>query len=110
MVKVYEVVDKKEPQFDLVDDTSVYMRNDPGFYRKVFYPTVSKLADMHRAGKAIDPRKHMAGMVDKGITSYCKKYNLAKHPEDIFTQEHRDAIIDKLFSEEMDQIKLGEYK
>ena len=49
-------------------------------------------------------------MVNHGCTSYCKKYNLAKHPDDLYTKEHRDAIIDKLFSEEMEDIKKGEYK
>ena len=49
-------------------------------------------------------------MIDKGITSYCAKYNLAKTPEEVFKQEDRDALLDKLFSEEMDQIKNGDYK
>ena len=28
--------------FDIVDDAVVFMRNDPQFYRKKYYPTVSK--------------------------------------------------------------------
>jgi hypothetical protein len=39
MVKIYEVTDFEQKNndelgFDLVDDTSVWMRNDPEFYRK----------------------------------------------------------------------------
>jgi hypothetical protein len=49
-------------------------------------------------------------MVDHGCTSYCKKYNLAKHPDEVFTKEIRDSIIDKIFAEEIDEIKKGEYK
>lgn len=106
-MKIFEVV---EPNFDLIDDTSFFMRNDPEFYRKEYFPAMASMADMHEKGKAIDAKKSLSKLVDHGCTSYCKKYNLAKNPEELFTQEKRDAIIDKLFGEEMEQIKQGEYK
>jgi len=95
--------------FDIVDDASVYMRNDPQFYRKEYYPTMAKMADLHSSGKSLD-RSVVLPMVEKGIDSYCKKYKLGRASEDIFKQPDRDALIDKLFSEEMEQIKNGEYK
>ena len=106
-MKIFEVV---EPNFDIVDDTSVYMRNDPEFYRKEYFPAMASIADMHNKGQEINPRKCLGDMVNHGCTSYCKKYNLAKHPDDLYTKEHRDAILNKLFSEEMEEIKKGEYK
>ena len=106
-MKIFEVV---EPQFDLVDDTSFYMRNDPEFYRKEYFPAMASIADMHSKGKPVDAHKSLSGLVDKGCTSYCKKYNVARHPDEVYTQEHRNALIDKLFSEEMELIKKGEYK
>jgi len=96
--------------FDVVDDVCVYMRNDPTFYRKSFFPTMSKIADMHRAGKEINAQECMSEMIESGLNSYCKKYNVASVPDEVFTQDDRDRIIDKLFSEEMEQIKQGEYK
>jgi hypothetical protein len=71
---------------------------------------MASMADMHSRGKPVDSHKSLSGLVDKGCTSYCKKYNLARHPDEVYTQEHRDALIDKLFSEEMELIKQGEYK
>ena len=106
-MKIFEVT---EPNFDIVDDTSFYMRNDPEFYRKQYFPTMASIADMHSKGKDIDPRKCLGDMVNHGCTSYCKKYNLAKHPDELFTKEIRDSIIDKIFAEELDEIKKGEYK
>lgn len=106
-MKIFEVT---EPNFDIVDDTSFYMRNDPEFYRKQYFPTMASIADMHSKGKDIDPRKCLGDMVNHGCTSYCKKYNLAKHPDEVFSKEIRDSIIDKIFAEEMDEIKKGEYK
>ena len=106
-MKIFEVT---EPNFDIVDDTSFYMRNDPEFYRKEYFPAMASIADMHSKGKDVDPRKCLGDMVDHGCTNYCKKYNLAKHPDELFTKEIRDSIIDKIFAEEIDEIKKGEYK
>ena len=105
-MKIFEVV---EPNFDLVDDTSFYMRNDPMFYRKQYFPAMASMADMHSKGKKID-KTALEKMVDNGCSAYCRKYNIAKHPDEVFTKDKRDAIIDKLFSEEMESIKQGEYK
>ena len=96
-------------RFDIVDDASYYMRNDPSFYRKQYFPCMSKLADMHSAGKKVD-RSMLNTMVEKGINNYVQKYNLGKTSEDVFKQPDRDALIDMLFSEEMAEIKKGEYK
>ena len=115
MVKIYEVTNIEEKNndelgFDLVDDTSVWMRNDPQFYRKEYFPVISRIADMHRAGKKVDHRKHMGPMIEKGINQYCSNYDLGRSPEDVFSQQDRDALIDKLFGEEMEEIKKGNYK
>ena len=108
------IVEFNEPvntdlKFDLVDDTSFYMRNDPEFYRKEYFPCMAKMADKHGAGQKVD-RTMVMNMVERGINNYVKKYNLGRSPEDIFKQPDRDALIDKLFSEEMAQIKAGDYK
>lgn len=108
MVKIYEVTETDLP-FDIVDDASYYMRNDPSFYRKQYFPCMAKMADRHSEGKKID-RTMIMDMIEQGINNYVKKYNLGRSPEDVFKQPDRDALIDKLFSEEMEQIKRGEYK
>jgi len=94
--------------FDIVDDASVYMKNDPMFYRKEYFPLMSKMAEMHSQGKNIK-RNILMPMVEKGIDNYCNKF-LNRPSDEIFKQPDRDALIDKLFSEEMEQIKKGEYK
>jgi len=103
-------IEQNRPNFDVVDDVCVFMRNDPIFYRKSFFPTMSKIADMHREGKEVNANECMSGMVESGLNSYCKKFKVAKMPDELFTQDDRTRIIDKLFSEEMEQIKKGEYK
>jgi hypothetical protein len=102
--------DNKELPFDVVEDAIVFMRNDPMFYRKQYYPTVTKLADMSRAGKSCNKMEMFSSMVEEGITQYCRKFKLADQADEIFNNDDRSAIIDKLFSEEMDLIKKGDYK
>ena len=111
-MKINEFTDlgQSKLNFDVVDDVCVFVRNDPMFYRKSFFPTMSKIADMHRAGKEINMQECMSGMVESAVNAYCKKFDLARMPDEIFTQDDRDRIINKLFSEEMEQIKRGEYK
>lgn len=105
----HDPIDSKLP-FDVVDDVVVFMRNDPQFYRKSFFPAVAKVADLHRAGKPLDKNKCLGDMVERALEGYCNKFKIAKLPDEIFTNEDREAIINKIFSEEMEEIKKGEYK
>lgn len=102
-------VDKSLP-FDVVEDAIVFMRNDPMFYRRQYYPTVTKLADLTRSGKSCDKMKLFAPVIEDGLNQYCRKFKLADQADEIFNQDDRTAIIDRVFSEEMDLIKKGEYK
>jgi hypothetical protein len=113
-MKIFEVTDieqKDDPDlgYDLVDDNSVWMRNDPQFYRKELFPAMTKIADMHRSGKEIDRHKCLGDLVEKGINRYCAEYDLGASPEQVFTQSNRDELIDKIFGECMDEIKEGDY-
>ena len=110
MVKLVEFageVDKKMP-FSPVDDCAIYMRNDPMFYRKHFFPAVVKMQEMYKKSKPLNASKCMGECVGRAMESYCKEYKLGK-PENIFTDEDKEALIKKLFSEEMKQIKDGAY-
>jgi hypothetical protein len=95
-------------QFDIVDDAIVFMRNDPTFYRRKYFPTMAKTADLVRGGKELD-QKSIGSMVDSGINSYCKKFDVARKPADIFTAEDRASIIEKICSEELKEIEGGAY-
>jgi hypothetical protein len=105
----FSTTDSTSLPFDVVDDVVVFMRNDPMFYRKNFFPAVSRIADMHRSGKTINQNECLGNMVEQALQSYCRKFNIARMPDDIFNNDDRQAIIDKIFEEEMEQIKNGEY-
>lgn len=95
--------------FNVVEDAVIFMRNDPVFYRKHYFPTIAKMADLFRKKKEINTTSVLGSMVDSGLNSYCKKFKIARRPADIFTMEDRQAILDKIASEELKMIEKGEY-
>ena len=102
--------DENAINFDIVDDTIVYMRNDPMFYRKSYFPTVSKMADMHRAGQNVEAEPLLGPMVDQAMEGYCKRYKVARSPSELFTTDDRLSILNRIATEELEEIKKGEYK
>jgi hypothetical protein len=70
---------------------------------------MTRIADLTKAKKKIDPHKEFTPMIDKAAHSYCKKYDIARDPSDIFSEEDRKALVSKIYSEEMDNIRKGEY-
>ena len=94
--------------FNVVDDVCIYMRNDPMFYRKSLFPAVMNMKDRHDAGKSCDANDCLGDCCDKGMTSYCKKFKLGS-PKNIFKPEDKQLIMNKLYGEEMKQIKDGAY-
>ena len=108
-MRLNEFTDKEELPFDVVDDTLVFMRNDPVFYRKFYFPAVCELADCQRAGKDADPKKFLTPMIEKGCDSYVKKYNVGRNSEEVFTAEDRTNLLQKINDEETENIRKGDY-
>ena len=113
MKDLYRIVElaglEQKFNFDVIDDTHVHMKNDRDFYRKQYYPAMCKIAELTKGRKVFDPKMIVMPLVDNGINSYCKKYNVAKMPDEVFKQDHRQALYDKIYSEEIEQINNGEY-
>ena len=100
---------ENEMPFDVVEDTLVYMQNDPMFYRRHYFPAVSNLADCQRSGEDADPKKYLSSMIEKGCNDYVSKYDMGRNSEEVFTQEDRNNILQRIHSEETENIKKGDY-
>jgi hypothetical protein len=113
MTDLYRIVElaglEQKFNFDVIDDAHVHMKNDRDFYRKQYYPAMCKIAELTKGRKTFDPKMIVMPLVDNGINSYCKKYNVAKMPDEVFQKDHRQALYDKIYSEEIAQINNGEY-
>lgn len=107
MVRLVEFETKEMP-FDVIDDVAIYMRNDPMVYRKGLFPAITKMQGLHKKGKLPDPEECLGEVVNSAMESYCNKFNLGS-PNRVFKKGDRESIIDKLFAEEMTQIRNGAY-
>ena len=103
--------DESKPNlgFDVVGDLHVHMKNDPMFYRKQYYPTIASMQDSLKQGNPIDTKKAILPMVQKGISHYCGKYNIPRRPEDLLQAEDIDALVEKIYGEEMELNEKGDY-
>lgn len=112
-MKISDLVENQNDQeipFNVVEDLAIFMRNDPMFYRKHYFPMMAKISDMHERGESIDPIVLMKPTIDLGVNSYCKKFKLGSKSDKIFKQEDKDEVIRKIYSEEMPYVKKGTYK
>ncbi len=101
--------DERELPFSVAEDLMVFMRNDPMFYRKKFYPCMSDMQDTKVKGQDVDFPKCTRPMVVSAMEDYCRKFNVSSNPQSVFTKEDEDAIIEKLYDEEMIKIESGDY-
>lgn len=109
LLKELKIPSFQKIDFDIVEDAIIHMQNDPMFYRKEYFPALSKLADDYRDGKKINKTNYLQELIKNGVNSYCKKYKLANMPDDIFNESDKQKILDKIFSKEINNIKNGDY-
>jgi hypothetical protein len=95
--------------FDIVDDLHVFMRNDPMFYRKQYFPVMSRISELTKNKKKVNPDREFTPMIDSAIKTYCKKYDVARDPSDVFSEDDRKALVSKIYSEEIESIRRGDY-
>jgi hypothetical protein len=107
IVEFTQPVDDRLP-YDVVDDLAIYMRNDPMFYRKHLFPAIMRMKDQHDAGKQPNAESCLGEACNRAMETYCSKFNLGRK-ENVFKDDDRDLLIQKLFGEEMTQIRNGAY-
>jgi len=112
-MKINEFSNSEQDQqvpFNVVDDLAIFMRNDPMFYRKHYFPMMAKISDMHDRGESVDPIVLMKPVVDRGINSYCNKFKLGKKTDKLFSEQDKTDAVKKIYSEEMPYVKKGTYR
>ena len=93
---------------DLLDDLQFFMNNDPHFYRRDYYPILSKVLQHVKAGKQCREDVFLP-CVDKAIQIYCRKFNIPGNEKSVFTDTDRDELARKIFNQELHNIEQGAY-
>ena len=104
MVKINEFHDMDipkeiypKPDYDVKEDLKIYMRNDPMFYRKAFFPAF----DQYRKDKNT---KTLEKMVNNGGS--CKKFELSLSKE-LLTREDIVTVVNELTHDEFEEMNEG---
>ena len=111
-MKINEVTDRYEKivDFDINGDVIVYMLNDPEFYRSEYFPAISKVCKLAKKDKSCDIKKVLKPVVDTGINRYCDKYQISHSPDELFTKEDKNDILNHVVRVERDNIQKGKYQ
>jgi hypothetical protein len=94
--------------YDVVDDMMVYMRNNPKFYRRDYFPLMVNLQKQVRNGEKINPKECLGPMIEKACESYCERFGV-KTKETLLTDDDKNALISRIFDEEIDNLRNGDY-
>jgi|TARA_B110000967_G_scaffold8891_1_gene8878 hypothetical protein len=104
----FEVEKENDLGFDVVSDMQVFMKNDPMFYRKKYYPTMCNMQSKLQGGKSPMPTD-LTDMITAGAEHYCKQFGINKRPSELLTKEDAKSLAEIIFSEEMTALRDGEY-
>lgn len=113
MVKIVEFFNQSDDEnlpFNVVEDVAIFMRNNPSFYRKHYYPAVLSLKEKFEKKQKASPVKLFADIIEKAAYSYCKEYNVGKRPEQLLNKDEIKELIEKIFNEELNNIREGVYE
>ena len=101
--------DEEQLPFDVVEDLFVFMKNDPMFYRRVYFPTISKVADLIKNNKKVSFTKAFAPVIDKAIEAYRNKFEMSKSVSKQFSPDSKESLINRIKEEELPSIRKGDY-
>ena len=97
------------PSYDVPSDLLCHMRDDTAFYRQLYYPTMAKCQECYNSGDKNKSIEIILPMINKGVDHYAKKYDLPQSTNDLITMDERKALAEKIYEEEVDAFKEGEY-
>jgi len=108
MVKILEFNDLDipneilpKPDFDVPADLLVFMRNDPLFYRKNFFPAVEEFRQNKKNTKPLE------NMINRGFDQYCTKFNIENPREEIFNIGDVKRLVAEIIADEMQDLEEG---
>ena len=113
MVRIVEFAENpaadNNMNFDVVDDVLVFMRNNPRFYRRAYFPAMVELQNKIRKNEKINPNESLASMIEMACESYCDHYSVGRNKNNLLNDEDREILVNKIFDEELESLRNGEY-
>lgn len=100
--------EKREIDYDLVEDLVHFLNNDDDIYRRHVYPVVTRCIDLIKVKKPVS-KSLFGDLVKEGYKEYVKKFPIKELPNELDKKAFKEAC-SKMFKEVCDDIKEGKYK
>ena len=94
-----EIVPK--PDYDVASDLLIFMRNDPMFYRKNFFPAVETYKENDKDTSPIE------NMIKGGLGQYCQKFNILNPADELMGEGDIKALTQQIIQDEMEDLAEG---
>jgi len=95
-----EIVPK--PDYNVAADLLIFMRNDPMFYRKTFFPAVETYKDNNEDTSPIE------NMIKGGLGQYCKKFKILNPVEELMSEGDVKELAQQIIQDEMEDLEEGQ--
>ena len=100
--------DKRELNFDLVEDLTFFLNNDDNLYRRHIYPAVNKCLDGIKHNKKVSPDVFKSAAME-GYKNYVRQYPIRELPNDL-SEELCNKICKKMHEDVYKYHEEGKYK
>lgn len=100
--------EEKQDEFDLMEDLLIFMRNEPVFYRKKYYPMIMQMRSCAKKQTQFDKNRSILPIVKSAYGEYCKKYRINPKNHQ-YTKTNVRGLLNRIYTEEMQNINRGEY-
>ena len=94
-----EIIPK--PDYDVPSDLLIFMRNDPMFYRKNFFPAIDKYKENTKDTSPIE------NMIKVGLGQYCDKFNIENPKEEMMGDGDIQDLVRTIIADEMEELDEG---
>lgn len=94
-----EIVPK--PDYDVASDLLIFMRNDPMFYRKTFFPAVETYKENEKDTSPLED------MIRRGLKEYCTKFNILNSIEDLIGEGDVQQLVAEIIADEKEDLDEG---
>src|SRR5210317_1191708 len=108
MVKINEFHDMDIPQeiipkpdYDVPSDLILFMRNDPMFYRKNFFPAIDKYKENTKDTLPLE------SMIKRGLGQYCEKFQIETPQDELMGEGDIQDLVRQIIADEMDDLSEG---
>ena len=94
-----EIIPK--PDYDVPSDLLIFMRNDPMFYRKNFFPAIDKYKENTKDTSPIE------NMIKVGLGQYCNKFKIENPQEEMMGDGDIQELVRTIIADEMEELEEG---